>query len=148
MRADETGSVRSDPPETVTTSNRRPYRRPVRRTWFLATHEYRVYALRELSSVVVGLFVLNLLVGLVSVHRGVDAWRWWVELQRHPAVVVMTVVALLMAVVHATTWFQATPTIIKVRRGRRYVADVWVVLQHYVLLALFALVVVLWIGVS
>ena len=72
---------------------------------------------------------------------------WWVELQRHPVVVVMTVVALLMAVVHATTWFQATPKIIKVRRGRRYVADVWVVLQHYVLLALFALVVVLWIGV-
>lgn len=128
--------------------HRAPYRRPVRRTWFLATHEYRVYALRELSSVVVGLFVLNLLIGLVSVHRGLEAWTWWVELQRHPVVVVMTVGALLMAVVHATTWFQATPKIIKVRRGRRYVADVWVVLQHYVLLALFALVVVLWIGVS
>lgn len=147
MRADEVGSVRSDRPETSTTGHRQPYRRPVARTWFLATHELRVYALREFSSVVVGLFVLNLLIGLVSVHRGVDAWRWWVELQRHPVVVAMTVVALLMAVVHATTWFQATPKIIKVRRGRRYVADVWVVLQHYVLLALFALVVVLWIGV-
>jgi len=118
----------------------------VRRTWFLRSREYRAYALRELSSVVVGLFVLDLAVGLVALHRGRDAWAWWVDLQTRPLNLVLTVLALVMAVVHATTWFQATPKIIRVRRGRRYVADRWVVLQHYVLLALFALVVVLWLG--
>lgn len=148
MSADHRRTLTTGRGENGTPGHRQPYRRPVPRTWFLKTREYRAYALRELSSVAVGLFVLNLLVGLVSFHRGLDAWTWWVELQRHPVLVAMSVGALLMAVVHATTWFQATPTIIKVRRGRRYVADVWVVLQHYVLLALFALVVVLWIGVS
>ena len=127
---------------------RRPYRPPVRRTWFLATGGYRAYALREASSVVVGLFVLNLVIGLVSAHRGVDAFTRWVELQRSPAVVVLTVGALLMAVVHATTWFRATPAIIRVRRGRRHLHRGWVVLAHYVLLAAFAVVVVLWLGKS
>lgn len=133
-------------PATRPTSARRPYRAPVRRTWFLASREYRAYAVRELSSVVVGLFVLDLAVGLVALHRGRDAWTWWVDLQTRPLNLALTVVALVMAVVHATTWFQATPKIIRVRRGRRYVADRWVVLQHYVLLALFGLVVVLWLG--
>jgi fumarate reductase subunit C len=57
-------------------------------------------------------------------------------------------VALVMAVVHATTWFQATPAIIRVRRGRRHLHRGWVVLAHYVLLAAFAVVVVLWLGRS
>ncbi len=135
-----------DVPGAPAAGHRRPYRAPVRRTWFLRSREYRAYALRELSSVVVGLFVLDLAVGLVALHRGRDAWAWWVDLQTRPLNLVLTVLALVMAVVHATTWFQATPKIIRVRRGRRYVADRWVVLQHYVLLALFALVVVLWLG--
>lgn len=136
------------PPGPAVRPVRRPHRRPVRRTWFLATGEYRAYALREASSVVVGLFVLNLVIGLVSAHRGVDAFTRWVELQTCPPVVVLTVVALVMAVVHATTWFQATPAIIRVRRGRRHLHRRWVVVGHYVLLAVFAVVVVLWLGRS
>jgi fumarate reductase subunit C len=129
-------------------SARRPHRAPVSRTWFLTTREYRAYALRETSSVVVGLFVLDLVVGLVSAHRGVDAFTRWVELQASPPVVALAVVALVMAVVHAVTWFQATPAIIRVRRGRRHLHRAWVVLAHYVLLAAFAVVVVLWLGRS
>lgn len=129
-------------------SARRPHRAPVRRTWFLATREYRAYALREASSVVVGLFVLNLVIGLVAAHRGVDDFTWWVELQTAPPVVVLTAVALVMAVVHAATWFRATPSIIRVHRGRRQLPAGWVVLAHCLLLAVFAAVVVLWLGRS
>ncbi|WP_217614444.1 hypothetical protein [Cellulomonas sp. GbtcB1] len=135
-------------PGPAVRSARRPHRPSVRRTWFLATGEYRAYALREASSVVVGLFVLNLVIGLVSAHRGVDAFTRWVELQTWPPVVVLTVVALVMAVVHATTWFQATPAVVRVRRGRRHLHRRWVVLAHYLLLAAFAVVVVLWLGRS
>ncbi|GIG27209.1 hypothetical protein [Cellulomonas denverensis] len=142
MSAPVTRRVPADP----VAGRRRPYRAPVRRTWFLAKSEYRAYALREFSSVIVGLFVLDLMVGLVALHRGRDSWEWWVDLQTHPVNLVLTGLALVMAIVHATTWFQATPKIIRVRRGRRYVADRWVVLMHYLLLALFALVVVLWLG--
>ncbi|MCG7286937.1 hypothetical protein MHY85_13250 [Cellulomonas sp. ACRRI] len=136
------------PEASAARSARRPHHPPVRRTWFLATGAYRAYALREASSVVVGLFVLNLVIGLVSAHRGVDAFTRWVELQRSPAVVALTVVALAMAVVHAITWFRATPAVIRVRRGRRHLDRRWVVLAHYLLLAAFAVVVLLWLGRS
>jgi len=128
------------------TSARRPHRPTPRRTWFLASREYRAYALREASSVVVALFVLDLAVGLVALHRGPDAWQWWVDLQTRPANLVATALAVVMSLVHAATWFRATPAIIRVRRGRRYVPSAWVVAQHYVLLAAFAVLVLLWLA--
>jgi fumarate reductase subunit C len=127
-------------------SARRPYRAPTSRTWFLRTREYRAYALREASSVVVGLFVFDLAVGLVCLHRGLDAWQWWVAMQTRPVNLILTALTVVMSLVHATTWFQATPKIIRIRRGRRYVADGWVVAQHYVLLLAFAAIVYVWLG--
>ena len=127
-------------------SARRPYRAPTPRTWFLRTREYRAYALREASSVVVGLFVFDLAVGLVCLHRGPDAWQWWVTVQTRPVNLVLSVLAVVMSLVHATTWFRATPKIIRIRRGRHYVADRWVVVQHYVLLLAFAAIVYVWLG--
>jgi fumarate reductase subunit C len=129
-----------------TPSARRPYRTPVRRSWFMRTHEYRAYALREFSSVVVGFFVFDLVVGLVSMNRGLERWEWWVSIQTRPMNLGFAVLAVAMSLVHATTWFQATPKIIKIRRGPRYVADGWVVAQHYVLLAAFGAVLYFWLG--
>lgn len=127
-------------------SSRRPYKAPMSRTWFLKTKEYRAYALREASSVVVGFFVFDLVVGLVSMNRGLESWEWWVSMQTRPMNLVLTVLAVAMSFVHATTWFQATPKIIKIRRGPRYVADGWVVAQHYVLLVIFGAVMYFWLG--
>lgn len=127
-------------------THRRPYRPTTKRTWFLANREYRAYALREVSSVVVGFFVFNLVVGLVCLHRGLESWQWWVSLQTNPLNLTLTVLAVVMSLVHATTWFQATPKIIRIQRGTRYVADFWVVAQHYLLLAVFAAVVYFWLG--
>lgn len=130
----------------VVVSHRRPYRKEVTRTWFLARPAYRAYALREFSSVIVGLFVFDLMVGLVAVNRGADAWAWWVHLQTSPANLVLTVFALVMSLVHAATWFKATPKIIKIRRGTHYLPDRWVIAQHYLLLLLFGGIVYVWLG--
>ncbi len=96
----------------------------------------------------VGFFVLDLVVGVVALHRGPESWQWWVSMQTRPVNLVLTALAVVMALVHAATWFQATPTIIRIRRGRRYVASGWVVAQHYLLLAAFGVAVVLWLGRS
>ena len=127
-------------------SPRRPFRPTIKRTWFLARPAYRAYALREFSSVIVGLFVFDLLAGLVCLHRGQDSWRWWVDLQTNPVNLTLTVLTVVMSLVHSTTWFKATPKIIRIRRGVHYVANGWVVAQHYLLLALFGVVVYLWLG--
>ena len=127
-------------------SARVPYKAPMSRWWFLKTREYRMYALREFSSVVVGFFVVDLVAGLVSMNRGPVSWEWWVSMQTRPINLLLTALAVAMSLVHATTWFEATPKIIKIRRGPRYVADGWVVALHYVLLVAFAAVMYFWLG--
>ena len=127
-------------------SARRPYVAPVPRTWWLRTGEFRAYAVREFSSVVVGLWVFNLLVGLLAINMGSETWAWWVQWQAHPVSIVLTVVALAFSVVHATTWFALTPKVVRVRRGRKYVADGWLIGMNYLLLAVFAALMVWWLG--
>lgn len=127
-------------------SARRPYLAPVPRTWWLRTPEYRAYAVREFSSVVVGLWVFDLLVGLLAINLGPESWAWWVQWQSHPVGIVLTVVALAFSVVHATTWFVLTPKVVRVRRGRTYVADGVLVGINYLMLAGFAALTVWWLG--
>ena len=137
-RQDGTGAGRG------TLSQRNPYRPPMRRTWFLATAEYRAYALREFAAVVVGLFVLNLMLGMVAIATGAERWEWWVDLQRHPVVLVLNVLAFAAAVIHTVSWDQLTPSIIKVQRGTRFLADGWIIAQQALLLVAFAVLMVLW----
>ena len=112
-------------------SHRRPLRQPLPRTWFLRTPEFRAYALREVSSLVVGLSVVHLAGAVVAINRGLEAWDRWLAFQRHPAVVVATAFVLVMAVVHAVTWFHVSPAIVRVRVGHRQLPAVWVVAGQY-----------------
>ena len=137
-REDGTGAGRG------TVSQRNPYHPPMRRTWFLATAEYRAYAVREFAAVVVGLFVLNLMLGMVAIATSADRWQWWVDLQRNPVVFVLNVLALVAAVIHTVSWDQLTPSIIKVQRGTKFLADGWIIAQQALLLVVFAAVMVVW----
>lgn len=129
-----------------TVSQRNPYRPVMKPTWFMATKEYRDYILREGAAVIVGLYVLDLMIGLVAINMGPDAWSSWVELQRNPFVMVLNVLALAAAILHTVSWDQLTPSIIKVQRGTRFLADGWIVAQQVLLLVIFATVMVLWLG--
>ena len=112
-------------------SRRRPLTRPMPRTWFLRTPEFRWYALREVSSLAVGLSVVHLAGAVVAINRGLDAWERWLAFQRHPAMVAVTAFVLVMAVVHAVTWFHVSPAIVRVRIGRRLLPGAWAVAAQY-----------------
>lgn len=142
--ADE--AIRRRPHDATRLSHRNAYHPPMPRGWFLATREYRAYAVREFVAVIVGLFVLNLMLGLVVLASGPQGWEWWVALQRNPAVMVLNALALVAAVIHTVSWDQLTPSIIKVQRGTRFLADGWIIGQQALLLVAFALVVALWLS--
>ena len=137
---EETGAASS------TLSRRDPYLKPMKRSWFLHRRNYRAYALREASAVVMGLFVFNLLLGLIMVNAGAAAWEWWYDLQRNPAIVVINAVALIATVIHTVSWNQLTPSIIKVQRGTKFLPDAWITTLQVILLAIFATFLVLWVG--
>lgn len=129
-------------------SRRRPLRQPVPRTWFLQTPEFRLYALREASSLVVGLSVIHLVGAIVAINRGVEAWARWLAFQRQPAVVVATLFVLGMAILHAVTWFHVTPAIVRVRVGTWRLPGWCVITAQYVVAIAILVVFVWWIAVS
>ena len=132
--------------DTSVVSQRHAYVPPIKRTWFMRTKEYRAYMLRESAAVLMGLFTLNLMLGLVLINVGPESWDWWVGLQRNPLVLVLNVLALVAAVIQTVTWDQLVPSIIKVQRGTKFLADGWIIGAGVLLLVIFTALLVAWVG--
>ncbi len=92
--------------------SRRPYVRPMKRTWYMDHPYYRNYMIRESSCLVDGLYALNLFAGLVQLVRGEAAWNSWLVLQANPLMILFTVVTLGLTIYHAVTYFEMTPRVL------------------------------------
>lgn len=89
--------------------NHTPYTRPVKKHWYLKNTAYKTYALREATSIFAGLWMLNLLFGLLRLSQGPIAWLSWIEWMQHPVMLVFSLVTLGMALFHTVTWFAIAP---------------------------------------
>jgi fumarate reductase subunit C len=117
------------------------YPRQVSRTWFMTRWPYRVFMLRELSGVFLAGYTILLLVLVAKVHDGAAAYTSFRHTLRSPALIVFSCVALLFAVLHSVTWFQAMPKVLPLRYGNQHrLAFVLVGLNYLMLLALTAIV--------
>ena len=90
-------------------------------TWFLKRWPYRIFMLRELSAVFLALYMVLLLLLVTKVHAGPDAFKNYVLTLRSPALIVFNSVALLFALLHSVTFFQAIPKGLPLRRGEERV---------------------------
>lgn len=98
----------------------RYYRRPVPLLWWARRRSYLFFMLRELSSVFVGLFVIELLLLVRAVAAGPSRYDGFLDLLAHPAMIVLNLVALAFLLLHAITFANLTPRAMIVRlRGRR-----------------------------
>ena len=102
--------------------SRRPYVRPMKRTWFMDHPFHRNYAIRESSSLFDGLYCLNLFWGLIQLTQGAEAWHGWLAFQANPLMILFTVVTLGLTIYHATTYFAMTPRVLP-QQIRKMVAD-------------------------
>lgn len=120
----------------------RLYRPRVSTFWWLRQRSYLVFAIRELSSVFVAWFVVFLLLMVLAVSRGEEAYQQFLALSATPGMLLLNVVALFFVVFHAVTWFRLAPQAMVVRiRGKR-VPPTWVMALHYVAWALVSGIVV------
>jgi fumarate reductase subunit C len=88
--------------------------------WWTRRRSYAVFMLRELSSVFVAVFVVELLLLVRAVAGGPAAYQGFLDALTHPAVVVLNLVALAFVLLHAVTFANLTPRAMVVRlRGRR-----------------------------
>jgi fumarate reductase subunit C len=110
----------------------------------MARWPYRIFMLRELSGVFLAGYTILLLLLVTNVHDGASAFTSFRHTLRSPALIVFNCIALLFALLHSVTWFQAVPKVLPLRYGQQHrVAFVVVGLNYLMLLALTAIVLVL-----
>lgn len=98
----------------------RYYRRPMPVLWWTKRRSYTIFMLRELSSLFVGLFVVELLLLVRAVASGASAYEDLLDTMANPAVIVVNLVALAFLLLHTITFANLTPRAMVVRvRGRR-----------------------------
>ena len=129
------------------------YHRPVRPDWWLSgryrspstqgTRAYLLFMLRELSSVVVALFLVFYLVQIARLSSGQGAYDAFVASLRSPASVLFHLVALASALYHAVTWWQLNGVVMVVRLGGSAVPPQRLVLGGYALWAIASIAVCL-----
>ena len=120
----------------------KPYTPPMPRDWWNKNSAYRLFMLRELSSVFVALFVLELLCFVSQVGQGEAAMDRFITLLENPIYLIYHVVVLAFALLHSITWFNLTPKVMVIRRGEERVPDVLVAGSNYV--ACLAVSLLLW----
>ena len=125
---------------------RRPLVRPYPKDWFLRTHAYRMFMLRELTSVVIAGYLVYLLWWLHRFNQGgVEGYEALLSFVRHPVSIAMHTIALIAAAWHSITWFNLTPSVMPMRIGEDKIPDVvisiatgfgpWFVLSGFILWA-------------
>ncbi|WP_419537121.1 hypothetical protein [Endozoicomonas sp.] len=120
--------------------SRRPYVRPMKRTWYMDHPFYRHYMVRESSCVFDGLYAINLFVGLVQLVKGEAAWNSWLAFQANPLMILFTVVTLGLTIYHAVTYFDMTPRVLP-QQIRKMVKDSVVNKLMYVGLAVVSAII-------
>ena len=109
----------------------KPYVRPVPATWWLQRGSYVLFMLRELSSVFVALYVLELLCLVLRVREGPAAVAQFFGALRAPVWILFHAVALAFALLHSITWFNLTPKVMVVRRGEEKVPGALIAAANY-----------------
>ena len=98
----------------------RYYRRRMPLLWWTRRRSHVMFMLRELSSVFVALFVVELLFLVGAVARGPSAYADFLDTLANPFMILLNLVALAFVLLHAVTFANLTPRAMVVRvRGRR-----------------------------
>jgi len=124
-------------------SNRKPYVREMKRTWWQSSPFYRFYMLREATILPLILFTLFLTFGLGALVKGPEAWQGWLEFMANPVVVAINIVALAGSLLHAQTFFSMMPQVMPIRIKGKLVDKKLIVLAQWAAVAFISLVVLI-----
>ena len=89
----------------------------VRRFWWLDTAPFRRFVIRELTSVFVAVYSVILLLFLLALSRGQEAYEGFLRWLALPGIVVLHVVILAAVLYHTATSIQLASQIQEVRMG-------------------------------
>ena len=109
----------------------KPYVREVSRYgWFFRSPRYLRYMAREVTCVFIGLHALILIMALMRLSQGREAWEVFLANLTRPAGVALQLLILVFAVYHSTSWFNVTPKAMPVQIGEDILPGVVIVRAH------------------
>jgi len=91
--------------------------------WWMKRKPYVLFILRELTSIVVAVYVLFTLYMVYTLNQGEPAWQSLLACLETPLSITLHVVALAALLFHSFTWFWIAPTAVVLRIGGRRVPD-------------------------
>ena len=124
-------------------SNRKPYVREMKRTWWTDHSFYRFYMLREATVLPLILFTLFITFGLGALVKGPDSWATWLEFMSHPIVILINILALAGSLFHAHTFFNMMPQVMPMRFKGKAIDKKAIVLAQWAAVAFISLVVLI-----
>lgn len=116
-------------------------------TWYFRQPRYMRYMSREITSIFVGAYCVLLVVGLQRLADGPMAWEGFLLALQSPASIVFQILALVAAVYHAATWFNATQKAMPIQIGEGFVPGNLISGAHYAAWAVLSLIVLILAGV-
>ncbi|MCM2307669.1 MAG: hypothetical protein NDI91_09430 [Sulfuritalea sp.] len=116
-------------------------------TWYFRQPRYMRYMSREITSIFVGAYCVLLVVGLQRLADGPMAWEGFLLALQSPASIVFQILALVAAVYHAATWFNATQKAMPIQIGEGFVPGKLISGAHYAAWAVLSLIVLILAGV-
>ena len=100
-------------------SHRKPYIRPVPKTWWLKRKEYALYMVRELTAVFSLLVVIEIFAMIcIAVITPESAQDIIGSILQHPAAIAFNIVALIAVIYHTITWYNIMPIGIRIFKSR------------------------------
>lgn len=107
------------------------FRRPLPATWWLTKRTWFLFVLRELTSVFVAAFAVEVVLLVRSVAAGPEAYERFLDAMKPGWTVGLHVVGLAFVVYHTVTWFVAAPKAMRLKIGEEPVPPAAVILGHY-----------------
>jgi fumarate reductase subunit C len=124
-------------------SNRKPYVREMKATWWQKHNFYRMYMLREATVLPLILFTLYLTFGLGALVKGPEAWQGWLDFMANPVIIAIDILALLASLFHAYTFFGMMPQVMPIRLKGKLVDKKIIILSQWAAVAAISLIVLI-----
>jgi len=115
--------------------SRQPFVRPMSKTtWYMRNKRYKVYMLREMTSLLVGFYTFLTIWALAALSaNSPDAWNDFIVSQQNPGMLVFHGLALLYFLFFQTfPWFRLAPKAMPVHVGEKKLPGAYIVIGHYV----------------
>lgn len=123
---------------------RKPYITKQPSNWYMQSTFYKLYMLRELTSVPVILASLNLFWGIATLAASSpESWLSWIAFQKNPLIILLNLFAIVAAMYNTVEWYKAMPKAIRIQIGEKFVADKKMIIGSWVVFAVITLVILI-----